>query len=119
MEEIKSKLPEGWAEDKEVVELPEGWRPLDYRIFKKLAIIEAQIFKLFERDKLTTGLMISGEKLRKIQDEHIEILYRDREKLTEVYYQVFPERLAQDLKILKQLDAIKSKAGPDSNPEKA
>jgi hypothetical protein len=38
-------------------------------------------------------------------------------KLTEVYYQVFPERLPQDVRVIEQLKAAKAKADPGAKKD--
>jgi hypothetical protein len=40
-------------------------------------------------------------------------------KLKDAYYHVFPERLAQDVKFEKQMDALMAKPSPSADPKKS
>ncbi len=59
--------------------------------------------------------------LKAMIDAHtdlIDTLNGDMEKMHDAYYQVFPERLAQDVRFMKQIDAITSKPESGAKPKK-
>lgn len=45
-------------------------------------------------------------------------LHNEFMKLDEVYYHIFPDRFAQDNRVICQIDEIFSKHDPDANPKK-
>jgi hypothetical protein len=53
-----------------------------------------------------------------VQGDQIDGILRDIMRLDQAYYHVFPERLAPDVRLLDQLDALTSKPKPDANPKK-
>jgi hypothetical protein len=54
--------------------------------------------------------------LKRMVDTHTDEwarMRREKMRCDEAYYHIFPERLAQDVKLSDQLDALTSKASPD------
>jgi len=81
--------------DETARKIPAGWRALDLEIFEKMAFLEA-------------WLTVSDKR------ENFELI-----KLKDAYYHVFPERLAQDVKFEKQMDALMAKPSPSADPKKS
>jgi hypothetical protein len=98
--------------------LPPGWRQEDFEIWEKLSLLEAkvEISRNREHAILESIKRISSHITTLAEDQRYII--RELSKLTEVYYHVFPDRLSQDVKFEKQIDALTSKSGDGANLKK-
>jgi ribosomal 50S subunit-associated protein YjgA (DUF615 family) len=80
-----------------------------------------EILQLIVRLSKNDDLKPIIEPLKGIVDVHrdqIDGILRDIMRLNDAYYHVFPERLAPDVRLLGQLDALTFKPKPDADPKK-
>ena len=88
-------------------------------VWKYINLAEER-FKVLEKHDPCYKSMIEG--LRRSVDVHteqIERLYSQLMRLDDVYYKVFPERLAGDVRFSKQLQSLDLKHSSDAGPKKA
>ena len=106
--------------------IPEGWRASDWALLKKWAFIEARLDNLEKKYSIESENISDVFKhLNEFRKDILVLaqdnrdLVRQLNKLDEVYYHVFPDRLAQDERFEKQLDALMPKPKGDADPKKA
>ena len=107
-EEILKSLPPD-------LKLPPHWRQLDAEIFAKLALNEASIILIEKKlDELCKLL----KDIHQREEEKWELAMQHYQRLDEVYYHVFPERLAQDAEVGRQFAALTSRPGSSGERKK-
>ncbi|WP_036263135.1 hypothetical protein [Methylocapsa aurea] len=104
--------------DKEKQQLPPGFRPLDLEIFEKWALLEARCVALNERCDAVPAIVKVLKEIIDAQREELESMRRRMMKYDDAYYHIFPERLAHDVRLLDQLDALTSKPVSDADSKK-
>jgi hypothetical protein len=104
--------------DTSKMKVPDGWRQLDLDIFANAAELEARVQRLEAHDKRDAQSEIKIRKAIIDLASDIQYLTQQLAKLDEVYYHVFPERLAQDDRFEKQMDSLTTKPKPNAGDGK-
>lgn len=86
-----------------------------YEIF---GLVDTRLKVLERHDGSHNKMVRSIKAIIDVHDGQIERLLREVMRLDECYYHVFPERLAQDARLLNQLASLTSKPTPDAKPKK-
>jgi uncharacterized coiled-coil protein SlyX len=106
--------------------IPEGWRESDWELLKKWAFIEARLDNLEKKYAMESENI--SDVFKHLNDFRKDIIFlaednrdltRQLNKLDEVYYHVFPDRLKQDERFEKQLEDLmpKIKLRGDADPK--
>jgi hypothetical protein len=81
------------------------------RAYEIFGLIETRL-KLLEKTEDW-----AKKSLKEVMREQLRVR-REMMRYDDAYYHVFPERLAQDVRLLNQLGALTSRPDPDADPEK-
>jgi hypothetical protein len=116
--EANRNKPKPDAVCNEEKKLPEGWRPLDLKIFEAISMLEAKQVITDRRFTEILELLKSQHRAAVAESELTQDMHRRLQKLNQVYYHVFPDRLEQDIRLQEQLNALNLKPAPDADPQK-